>query len=144
MARDRKGPSIAFQMLLHPMLDDRCITQSCNEITDPRVWNRKYNGQAWEMYLGADHTGEVSPYAAPARATNLSGLPPTYTCVGDLDPFCDETIEYVKRLRQAGVSTEFHLYSGCFHSFDRVVPNAEISKRAIKEYNQALKRALQK
>lgn len=98
------------------------------------------NQLAWEMYLGAQ--GEASPYAAPARAADLSGLPPTYTCVGDLDPFRDETIDYVLRLTQAGVPTEFHLYPGCFHGCEEYFPSAEISQRMIQEYHAALKRAL--
>jgi len=144
LARDRQGPPIAFQMPLYPMIDDRNTTPSSFEITDKRVWNRELNIKAWAMYLGTNHKGEVSPYAAPARATDLSGLPPTYTCVGDLDPFRDETIDYVARLSQAGVPTEFHLYPGCFHGFDVFIPQAEVSKRAVTQYVQALKRALYK
>ncbi|MFB5268834.1 alpha/beta hydrolase [Paenibacillus enshidis] len=66
----------------------------------------------------------------------------TYTCVGDLDPFRDEIIDYVLRLTQAGVPTEFHLYPGCFHGFEEYAPAAEISQRFVKEYKEALKRAL--
>ncbi len=139
LARDRNGPSILFQMPLYPMLDDRSLTKSSKEITDDRVWNHAKNRLAWEMYLGASE--EATPYAAPARATDLSGLPPTYTCVGDLDPFRDETIDYVLRLTQAGVPTEFHLYPGCFHGFEEYLPSAEISQRVIKEYQAALQRA---
>ena len=142
LARDRKGPSIVFQMPLYPMIDDRIMTPSSNEIIDGRVWNKKSCQKAWKMYLGSNK-GEVSPYAAPARATDLSGLPPTYTCVGDLDPFRDETMDYAARLRQAGVPTEFHLYPGCFHGFDGIVPTADISQRARKEYITALKFGLQ-
>ncbi|UMV49883.1 alpha/beta hydrolase [Paenibacillus macerans] len=140
LARDRNGPSILFQMPLYPMLDDRIITKSSNEITDDRVWSKAKTQLAWEMYLGEQ--GEASPYAAPARAADLSGLPPTYTCVGDLDPFRDETIDYVLRLTQAGVPTEFHLYPGCFHGCEEYFPSAEISQRMIQEYHAALKRAL--
>jgi acetyl esterase/lipase len=142
LARDRNGPAILFQMPLYPMLDDRCLTKSSNEITDERVWSKAKNRLGWEMYLG--EKGTESPYAAPARAEDLSGLPPTYTCVGDLDPFRDETIHYVSRLTQAGVPTEFHLYPGCFHGFEEYFPSAEISQSVIKEYQAALKRALYK
>ncbi|MGO4348441.1 alpha/beta hydrolase [Paenibacillus sp. MCAF9] len=142
LARDRKGPSIFFQMPLYPMIDDRNMTKSSNEITDERVWNKTKNQLAWKMYLG--EIGEVSQYAAPARATDLSGLPPTYTCVGDLDPFRDETIDYVLRLTQAGVPTEFHLYPGCFHGFEEYFPAAEISQSIVIGYHTALKRALHK
>lgn len=136
------GPPIMFQMPLYPMLDDQLLTRSSNEITDDRVWNRAKSQLAWEMYLGEQ--GQESPYAAPARADDLSGLPPTYTCVGDLDPFRDETIQYVLRLTQAGVPTEFHLYPGCFHGFEEYFPSAEISQRVVKEYCTALKHALYK
>lgn len=143
LARDRQGPPIVFQMPLYPMIDDRNNTQSSSEITDERVWNRDSNMKGWAMYLGTNQEEDVSPYAAPARATDFSGLPPTYTCIGDLDPFRDETIDYIVRLRQSGVPVEFHLYPGCFHGFEVLVPQAEISQRATREYVQALKRALQ-
>jgi len=143
MARDRGGPAICFQMPLYPMIDDRNVTPSSHEITDPAVWNRANNLAAWTMYLGGDHArGDMLAYAAPSRAKNLAGLPPVYTCVGQLDPFRDETIEYVTRLAQAGVDVEFQLYPGCYHGFEHVVPNAEISQRAKVGYINALARAL--
>lgn len=143
MARDKGGPSICFQMPLYPMIDDRNITFSSNEITDNlAVWYRSNNLSAWRWYLGESIKGEISPYAAPIRAKDLSGLPPTYSCVGQLDPFRDETIEYMQRLATAGVEVEFHIYPGCFHAFEHIVPNAEISQRAKNDYIQALKRAL--
>ncbi|MFD0769501.1 alpha/beta hydrolase [Bacillus sp. CGMCC 1.60114] len=143
MARDKGGPAICFQMPLYPMIDDRNITFSSNEIKDKQaIWYTSNNLAAWGMYLGEHANGEISPYAAPTREEDLSGLPPTYTCVGQLDPFRDETIDYVTRLAQAGVEVEFHLYPGCFHAFEHIVPNAEISQRAKSEYINALKRAL--
>ncbi|PYI52282.1 lipase [Paenibacillus flagellatus] len=141
LARDRGGPAVCFQMPLYPMIDDRNTTPSSYEITDPAVWNRANNEAAWKMYLGEHARGDVSPYAAPSRASNLAGLPPAYTCVGQLDPFRDETMDYVARLAQAGVDVEFHLYPGCFHGFEHVVPAAEISRRAKNGYVYALARA---
>ena len=104
LARDKGEINIAFQMPLYPMIDDRNITASSYEVNEenmPRAWNRENNIAAWKMYLGENASKEVSPYAAPARAKELSGLPPTYTCVGELDPFRDETIDYVTRLIKA-------------------------------------------
>lgn len=143
LSRDRKGPSIAFQMPNCPMIDDRCNTSSCLQITDGRIYNGIGNRIFWDMYLG-DNKEDVSPYAAPARATDLAGLPPTYLCVGDMDPFRDEAIEYAAKLTQAGVPTEFHLYPGCFHGFEAIIPTADISQRAKNEYTRALSLALQK
>jgi len=142
LARDRGGPSICFQMPLYPMIDDGNTTPSSYEITDARVWNRENNIAAWKMYLGDLEGADVPPYAAPSRAAELAGLPPTYTCVGQLDPFRDETIEYVARLARAGVDVEFHLYPGCYHAFEHADPNAETSQRCRNEYVQAMARAL--
>ncbi|MED4002260.1 alpha/beta hydrolase [Priestia aryabhattai] len=144
LARDRKGPKIAFQMPLYPMIDDRNITPSSYEITDSRVWNRESNIFGWKAYLGENYDKEVSQYAAPARATDLSGLPPTYTCVGELDPFRDETMDYVARLLRAGVPTEFHIYPGCYHGFETSVVKTNIGQRAETQYVEALKNALNK
>ncbi len=147
MARDRGGPAIVFQMPLYPMLDDRNETPSSYEICEENlstVWHREVNQIAWQMYLGENISGEISPYAAPARAAELTGLPPAYTCVGQLDPFRDETLDYVRRLAQAGVPVEFHLYPGCFHGFDAIFNNAEISRQARNEYIIALAKAFNK
>jgi len=143
LARDRKGPELCFQMPLYPMIDDRNNTPSNLEITGNMVWNHDLNQKGWSMYLnGANGTESVSKYAAPAREVNLSGLPFTYTCVGQLDPFRDETLDYVTRLSRAGVDVEFHLYPGCYHGFESLVPNATISKRALAEYIDAVKHVL--
>lgn len=145
LARDRGGPDIVFQMPLYPMIDDRNRTPSSHEINQnnfPKAWNREMNQLAWSMYLGSAADGDVPSYAAAARESDLSGLPPAYTCVGDLDPFRDETINYVARLAQADVPVEFHLYPGCFHGFDVIFNDTEVSNRARNEYIHALHRAL--
>ncbi|MEI3605684.1 alpha/beta hydrolase [Pseudogracilibacillus sp. SE30717A] len=141
--RDKKGPELCFQMPLYPMIDDRNNTPSNLEITGNMIWNYDLNEKGWTMYLnGKNGTDEVSQYAAPARATDLSNLPYTYTCIGQLDPFRDETLDYVTRLSRAGVDVEFHLYPGAYHGFEGIVPTASISQRAINEYVGAVKHAL--
>ncbi|MFL0582836.1 alpha/beta hydrolase [Solibacillus silvestris] len=143
LARDRKGPKIAAQFPLYPMIDDRCESPSNKEIIDNRVWNGISNRNSWDMYLSAlAENSEVPIYAAPARAKDYSNLPPTFTFIGDLDPFRDETITYVQNLRQHEVSVEFHLYPGVFHGFEVMVPTASISKEANETFEHALKRAL--
>jgi acetyl esterase/lipase len=142
MARDRGEVNLCFQMPLCGCLDDRHITSSSYEITDARTWNRETSLKAWEVYLGTDHGGNVSPYAAPIRATNLAGLPPTYMMVGTLDLMRDENIQYANRLMQAGVPTELHVYPGAYHGFEILAPNSSISQRAVTGYVAALKRAL--
>lgn len=142
LARDRQGPTIVFQMPLYPMIDDRNTTPSSYDVVDKRAWARSHNLAAWTHYLG--QAVEVSPYAAPARAENLVGLPPAYTMVGTCDSLRDETIAYVARLAQAGVPVEFHLVPGGFHAFEFIVPDAPVSRRAMGEYIGALRRGLKR
>ena len=98
-------PELAFQLLIYPMLDDTHVTPSSHEITQPTVWNRDVSFKAWKMYLGNDFgSDKVSPYAAPTRADDLSGLPPALVTVGTLDLFRDENIDYAQGLMAAGVA----------------------------------------
>lgn len=143
LARDRREVQVAFQLLIYPMIDDRNATPASYAITDPRVWNRESNRLGWKAYLGRDGGGsDVSPYAAAARATDLTNLPRAYISVGTLDLFIDENIEYAQRLIQAGVATEFHVYPGAFHGFDLFAPSAKVSKQFKADRDNALRRAL--
>lgn len=146
MARDRKGPKLAFHMPLAPTIDDRLKTKSSLEFTDPRALNYDSIRKIWDLYLGKGHEdrNDISPYDAPSRAKDLSGLPPCYCYIGDLDPHRDETIEYVNRLIQAGVPVGFTLYPGGIHGFELEIPEAEISKHAVSTAIWSLKRALYK
>lgn len=117
-ARDTGDVNIAFQMPLYPMLDDRMETPS-SQNNDAPIWNSDSNETAWEMYLGELYGSENVPkYAAPARETDYSSLPPTLTYVGTIEPFTDETLIYVENLRNAGVEVMFKTFEGCFHGFD--------------------------
>lgn len=145
LARDRQYPSLCFQMPLYSMIDDRNNAPSTNEIKEGFVWNQKTNEAGWKMYLGKlSGTDHIPAYAAPARAEDYRNLPYTYTCVGQLDPFRDETLTYVTKLAQAGVDVEFHLYPGCYHSFEGINPNADISVRAVNEYIHAVKKGFER
>lgn len=127
-ATDTKDVNIAFQMPVYPMIDDRGITESSS--SNAPVWNSKSNKLGWSLYLKAlkDEGKEIPPYAAPARSTDYSRLPPTITFVGDLEPFRDETIDYVENIKKEGIPVEFELYQGCFHGFDGLAPNTVVGK----------------
>ena len=142
MNRDRQGPKLVLQWLTAPMLDNTHETPSGHAITHTKAYNRDVSLWAWKMYLGDAHGGNVSPYAAAARASDLSGLPPAYLCVGTLDLFRDETIDYAQRLMAAGVPTELAVYPGVFHSAEYIVPTATVSQRMRRDCMEALKRAL--
>lgn len=129
LARDR-GVGIVHQQLIFPMLDDRNTTRSSHYVTHPKVWNRRANLAGWTALLGKPAGSDgVSPYAAPARADDLSGLAPAFIIVGELDLFVDECIDYAKRLTEAGVPTELHVMPGAVHGTHLFLPDAPLSKR---------------
>lgn len=113
------------------MLDDRNLTPLPN-IEELATWKVDDNITGWKALLGdkagsSDHKA-VSEYAAPARAENLAGLPPTYIDCGQLDIFIYEDTKYASRLIEAKVPTEFHVYPGMPHAYMAYAPNATYSK----------------
>jgi acetyl esterase/lipase len=139
MARDR-GVGVARQFLVHPMLDDRTTTPD-PELVPFAGWSYDDNYTGWHALLGDAIGGDdVDPQAAPARATDLRGLPPTYIEVGELDIFRDESIEYAQRLSSAGTSVELHVHPGCAHGFDRMNPDADVVRRSRADRIRALQR----
>ena len=139
LARDRGFPAIRFQMPIYPMIDDTNETRSSHEITDVGVWDRPANIEAWQWYLGG---GKPDRYAAPARAEDLSGLPPAFIDVGTVDLFRDEDITFAMRLMQAGVPTELHVNPGAYHASEVLAPQAELYARIWERRFAALRRAL--
>jgi acetyl esterase/lipase len=139
MARDR-GVALARQLLVYPMLDDRTTTPD-PELVPFAGWSYDDNYTGWHALLGdAIGTHDVDPYAAPARATDLDGLPPTYVEVGELDIFRDESIEYARRVANAGTSVELHVHPGCAHGFDRMNPDADVVRRSRADRIRTLQR----
>lgn len=133
MARDRGGPAIARQMLLYPLLDDRNVTPD-PELDGLNTWNWDDNITVWQALLGdAYGTDDVSPYAAPARATNLKGLAPIYMEVMGLDIFRDENLEYARRANAAGVTTELHLYPSVPHAAEAIAFDTDLGRRVTAE-----------
>ncbi|MEY2460863.1 MAG: acetyl esterase [Acidimicrobiaceae bacterium] len=141
LARDRGGPPVCFQFLGIPELDHRLETTSMRTFVDTPMWHRGNAIKSWEMYLGEQEGSEVSPYASPALASDLSGLPPTYLTTMEFDPLRDEGILFALRLLEAGVSVELHSFPGTFHG-SAVMPTAGVSRRANAELLVALRRGL--
>jgi acetyl esterase/lipase len=142
LARDRGGPALCFQYLGIPELDDRLDTPSMVAYTDTPVWNRPNAVFSWTSYLGTTPGGaDVSPYAAPARAADLAGLPPAFVTTCQFDPLRDEGIRYAQRLAHAGVPTELRHYPGTFHG-SAMVETAEITRRMFADEVDALRRGL--
>ena len=137
LARDRGGPPLIGQMLIYPMLDDRDRTVSSGQFDGVGLWTRASNATGWNALLGERRgTDDVSIYAAPARATDLAGLPPAYIDCGSAELFRDEDVAYATALWQAGVQAELHVWPGGFHGFDVLAPHVAIA-RAMTETRNA-------
>ncbi len=138
LARDRGGPALALQLLVLPVLDDAAATPSAQAFTDTPMLARAAVEDMWRLYLGG--AAAVEPYAAPARAADLRGLPQTYVMVAGMDPVRDDGVAYACRLMEAGVEVELHVVPGVPHAFD-VLP-LQVAERARDEYVVAVRRAL--
>ncbi|WP_449353548.1 alpha/beta hydrolase [Streptomyces shaanxiensis] len=131
LTRDRKGPRPIGQLLMCPMLDDRNDSPSTYQMAGLGVWDRTANETGWTALLGDRRGGpDVPAYAAPARAEDLSGLPPAFLDVGSAETFRDEVVAYASRIWQAGGVAELHVWPGGFHGFDGFAPQAALSQAA--------------
>lgn len=137
-ARDTKDVNIAYQMPLYPMIDNFDTNSSKNN--HAKIWNTKKNHKAWTMYL--KNLDNVTAYAAPARQTDYSNLPPAYTFVGTAEPFYDETLTFIDNLKKAGVEAYVDIYDGMYHAFDMMEPDLDISKRAIQNFEKHFEYAM--
>ncbi|MDP1872775.1 alpha/beta hydrolase [Phenylobacterium sp.] len=143
LARDRGEYHLAFQHLIYPMIDDRtCATADPHPYAGAFVWTPQANAFGWRSLLGHEPGADgVSPYAAAARAQDVSGLPPTYIATGALDLFLEEDLAFAQRLLRAGVPVELHVYPGAFHGF-QWAPEAKVSQIAARDSRAALARAM--
>lgn len=143
LARDRSGPALAAQLLIYPMIDDRNETVSSHQIDGIGIWDRGSNDTGWDALLGDRRkTDAVSIYAAPARATDLSGLPPAFIDVATAEVFRDEDVAYAMRIWEHGGVAELHVWPGGFHGFDAMAPQAAISIEARAARVRWLRRTL--
>jgi acetyl esterase/lipase len=137
LARDRGEFQIAFQLLECPMIDDQQTTASRQRPGLP-MWSREANDFGWRNYLDDLYgTEEVPAYAAPFRASDVSGLPPAYISVGALDGFMDEDVAYAARLNGASVPAELHVYPGAPHGFQLFAGSA-LADRANRHMDEWL------
>lgn len=143
LARDRDRPMPAAMLLMWPMLDDRNSTVSAQQIDGAGIWDRTSNETGWAALLGDRRgTADVSIYAAPARATDLSGLPPVYIEAGSAEVFRDEAVALASGIWAAGGSAELHIWAGGFHGFQTIVPKAALSQTAVQTRESWVRRVL--
>ncbi len=146
--RDRGGPAPAGQLLLSPMLDDRVATFSARQMSGIDLGDLTSYATAWQALLGdgdgegGHDTPDVPPYAAPARATDLTRLPPAYIEVGSAEMFRDECVAYADAIWRAGGNAELHVWPGAFHGFDTLAPGAVLTHTARETRTRWLRRTL--
>ncbi|GHH16972.1 alpha/beta hydrolase [Streptomyces lanatus] len=144
LTRDRGGPELIGQMLMCPMLDDRNDSPSTYQMAGLGIWDRTANETGWTALLGERRGGaDVPAYAAPARAEDLSGLPPAFLDVGSAETFRDEVVAYASRIWQAGGVAELHVWPGGFHGFDGFAPQAAVSQACQRAHVGWLRRLLE-
>ncbi|MFG2092719.1 alpha/beta hydrolase [Streptomyces sp. NPDC048612] len=145
MARDRGGPAVLHQSLCIPDLDDRVGAEegaaAADVAEDARVTTRRSVQRAWRHYL-PEGTGAADAYAAAARATDLSGLPPASVLVCDLDPMRDAGLAYARRLMDAGVPVTVRNVPGAWHGFELFAPDSRVAREMAAYWTGQLRAAL--
>jgi acetyl esterase/lipase len=101
-----------------------------------------YPGPLEDCYRGLQWT-DVPDTAAPARATDLSGLPPAFVSVGALDGFLDEDVDYALRLTRAGVPCELHVYPGAPHGY-QIALDASVTTQSRRDVEDWLLRQVRR
>ncbi|QKH36994.1 alpha/beta hydrolase [Achromobacter pestifer] len=140
MARDRGGPAIAHQLLLYPVLDHSFSTESYRTYGQNFFLTEEVMRYCWFTYLLNERDG-ASPYASPARAESLAGLPPATLLACEYDPVRDEAEAYARSLRDAGVPVHAHRLEGMVHACIHMLGLTPAARRLFDLAGQALRSA---
>jgi acetyl esterase len=139
MARNRRGPQIALQVLIYPITDFNFETSSYFKNADGYMLTRALMMWFWKHYLENDEIAG-HPYVSPLRADNLGKLPDALVLTAQYDPLCDEGQAYARRLQQAGVNVKLTRYEGMIHGFFRMTSRLDKARQALDEVAEALRR----
>ena len=142
MARDRKGPSLAFQLLIYPTVATAKGTTFASYETNGYDYMTTKASMEWfyEHYL-ADPADAENPYAVPLRAKDFSGLPPAHVLTAEYDPLHDEGVAYADALAKAGVPTTTSNYEGAIHGFIWMAGVIDMGKTALNDLGKVLREA---
>jgi acetyl esterase len=125
MAKDRRGPSFAAQLLYYPVTDAGMDTGSYHQFAEGYFLAAAGMTWFWDQYL-PDESRRSEILASPLRATmdELVGLPPALVINGEADVLRDEGEAYATKLRAAGVPVTQICYGGIIHDFVMLHPLA--------------------
>lgn len=141
LSRDLDGPAISHLLLISPVLDDRHETKSSRMHYDDRNWSSAMSMSCWKLYLGTLNGDDIPIYAAPGRATDLSGLPPTSIFICEYDPLRDEEMLFANRLTASGVATNAFHYGGTCHGCAVWAPDTPVTRRINRDIRETLRAA---
>ncbi len=116
LARDRKGPQLAGQILFYPITDCRLRTQSMLSYKDSPMLNEKMLSFYVKNYA-REPKDILSPMFSPLLATDLSRLPPALIITAELDPLSDDGKLYAEALENAGTKASALMAKGAYHGF---------------------------
>lgn len=143
LTRDRGGAAATGVMLLNPMLDDRNDSVSALQMHGVDQWDREANDYGWTALLGDRRgTADVSAYSAPARASDLAGLPPLFLDAGSAETLRDETVRWADGIWRAGGEAELHIWPGGFHGYEFVAPHSRLAQETWQTRLRWLQRLL--
>jgi len=140
-ARER-GPALAFQLLVYPVIEPDFESPSYREHANSPTLARADMIAYWQHYAPAV-AATADARAVPSRATSHAGLPPAHVVVASLDPLRDEGLRYAKCLSDAGVATTVAEAAGLPHGFLRAAPYSSAARAAQLAVGVATARALQ-
>ena len=157
MARDRgyleKEFRLARVVLVMPALDHKTRLEEGSEKARFLTWTSPSNEMVWNAYLWG-HDGksghnleggvdsDIAVYASPSLAKDLTGLPPTFIEVGNLDLFYEEDMEMARSMMRDGVDVELHVWPGVPHGFDGGAGTSSLARRSMEVRFQAIRRSV--
>ena len=130
MARDAGGPAIRLQVLVYPVTDYACDTESYRTYSDGNGMLDARSMRWFRDHYLRDEADRLDWRAAPLRAGDLGGLPPALVLTAQCDVLHDEGEAYARRLRAAGVEVDHRDIPGMIHGFFAMAPAVDGAVRA--------------
>jgi len=130
---------LASQLLVYPCTNKEFNTSSYLEYSEGFGLTTRAMQWFWDQYLQNPADAE-NPYACPARAESLKGLPPTVLITAQYDPLSSDGENYRDRLIEDGVQVTFKEFEGVIHGFFRAPEITPVSNEAISFVAQELKK----